>query len=301
MNEICVLMSSYNGEHYIRAQIDSILRQKSCRIHLHVRDDGSSDHTVDILKEYENKGVLTLHQGPNLGPAFSFLQLLKETPGFPWYAWADQDDIWFENKLSDGMNHLKALDVPALCYANAELIDSQGHPMGIRVYRKYHPVKKNTIACVGAMLGCTMVFNHHLAKCIQQYDLPKRIRMHDYYLAQVCLACGGQILYSDTVCMGYRQHEKNVVGMKSGKLSALNQRIHDMLVIRDPSVADHAKEICRIYQTCMNKENKKLFDQIAHYKDSFINRLVLLKLFNGKDVSYSMRLKYRVMILLGRL
>ena len=247
MNEICVLMSSYNGEHYIRAQIDSILRQKSCRIHLHVRDDGSSDHTVDILKEYENKGVLTLHQGPNLGPAFSFLQLLKETPGFPWYA------------------------------------------------------KKNTIACVGAMLGCTLVFNHHLAKCIQQYDLPKRIRMHDYYLAQVCLACGGQILYSDTVCMGYRQHEKNVVGMKSGKLSALNQRIHDMLVIRDPSVADHAKEICRIYQTCMNKENKKLFDQIAHYKDSFINRLVLLKLFNGKDVSYSMRLKYRVMILLGRL
>lgn len=301
MNEICVLMSSYNGERYIRAQIDSILRQKNCRVHLHVRDDGSVDNTVNILKEYEKEGVLTLHQGPNLGPALSFLQLLKETPGYPWYAWADQDDIWFETKLSDGMNRLKSLNVPALCYANAELIDAQGHSMGIQVYREYHPAEKNTIACVGALLGCTMVFNQHLAKCIQQHNLPEHIRMHDYYLAQVCLACGGQILYSDTVCMGYRQHENNVVGIKSGKFAALKQRIHDMLVIRDPSVADHAKEICQTYQTYMNTEERKLFSQIAHYKDSLINRLVLLKRFDGRDVSPSMRLKYRVMILLGRL
>lgn len=301
MNEICVLMSSYNGERYIRQQIESILQQKDCQVHLHVRDDGSGDSTLDILREYERKGLLTLHQGPNLGPAFSFLQLLKETPGYELYAWADQDDLWYPNKLREGINRLEGFTVPALCYANAELMDAEGNPMGVQVYRNYHPMKKNTIACVGALLGCTMIFNRHLAEYIQQYDLPARVRMHDYYLAQVCLACGGQILYSDHICMGYRQHETNVIGMKSGKLDALKQRIHDILVIRDPSVADHANEICRIYHKCMNTENKKLFYSIAHYKDSFLGHLTLLKIFSGKDVSKSMRLKYRIMILLGRL
>lgn len=55
MTEICVMMSSYNGDSYIRRQIDSILNQKGCSVCLHVRDDGSTDDTVEILREYEKR------------------------------------------------------------------------------------------------------------------------------------------------------------------------------------------------------------------------------------------------------
>lgn len=303
MDQICVLMSSYNGESYIRQQIDSILRQKNCRVHLHVRDDGSTDGTRAILKEYEKNGRLTLHTGPNLGPALSFLQLLKETKGYPWYAFADQDDLWYDTKLSDGIRRLTGQSGPALCYSNAALIDAHGASMGVQVYRAHHPKYKHTIACVGALLGCTMVFNEALAACIQEHELParSRIRMHDYYLAQVCLACGGHIAYDGRICMGYRQHGSNVVGMKSGKWDALKQRVRDILTTRTPSVADHGEEICRIYGPCMSEENRQLFHQIASYKDSMKNRFRLYKRFDGRDVSPSMRLKYRAMILLGKL
>lgn len=301
MVEICVMMSSYNGGKYIRRQIDSILNQKDCSVCLHVRDDGSSDDTVEILREYEKKGLLTLHQGPNLGPAYSFLQLLKEVRDHTWYAFADQDDVWYEDKLIRAIERLKGETVPALCYENAELITADEEKMGIRVYRNYHPEKKHTIACVGALLGCTIVFNAKLAECIQNYPLPERIRMHDYYLAQVCLACGGKILYEDYVSMGYRQHGNNVVGMQHSKIAALKQRINDLRVVRDPSVADHGKSICTIYDTRMSEADKKLFSLIAHYRDSLKNRLLLSGIFDGRDVSRSMRLKYRWMIILGKL
>ena len=165
--QVGVLMSSYRGERFICRQIDSILAQKGCDVHLYVRDDGSDDRTAEILKRYERDGRLTLFQGENVGPARSFLSLVKLAGVHDYYAFADQDDIWYEEKLLHGTERLEGIKNPALCYANAELITAAGEKTGILVYRRYHPQKEMTIACAGAILGCTIVFNRELAEYIK--------------------------------------------------------------------------------------------------------------------------------------
>ena len=72
-DEVIVLMSTYNGEKYLKTQIDSILSQKGCQIRLIVRDDGSKDRTLDVLEEYALEGKLEYYQGKNAGPAWSFM------------------------------------------------------------------------------------------------------------------------------------------------------------------------------------------------------------------------------------
>ena len=97
--KVAVLLSTYNGEKYVGAQIHSILTQNYKNIEIVVRDDGSKDKTVEIIKEYMQKySNIVLHQGENLGFIKSFFELLKYEDA-DYYAFADQDDIWLPNKI----------------------------------------------------------------------------------------------------------------------------------------------------------------------------------------------------------
>lgn len=106
-----VLMSTYNGARFIREQLDSILDQTGeFELDLWVRDDGSTDGTKDILNDYESRGLLRWYTGENLGPAQSFLDLVRRTLGYDWYAFADQDDFWMPEKLSWALETLEKID-----------------------------------------------------------------------------------------------------------------------------------------------------------------------------------------------
>ena len=72
-HNICVLMSTYNGERFLQQQVDSIIRQEGVNVHLLVRDDGSTDQTLSMLEQYKEKGALDYYQGENLGSARSFM------------------------------------------------------------------------------------------------------------------------------------------------------------------------------------------------------------------------------------
>ena len=102
--KVAILLATYNGEKYLREQIDSILKQNGVDLTLYVRDDGSTDGTIDLLKEYVvNTKAVKLDIGKNLGVGNSFMQLLYDCPNdFDFYAFSDQDDIWDENKLYVG-------------------------------------------------------------------------------------------------------------------------------------------------------------------------------------------------------
>ena len=81
-NKITVLMSTYNGDRYLIEQIESILNQKDAHVNIIVRDDGSTDQTQAILRQYQEKGALTFYTGENLGPERSFLHLLQHAPEY---------------------------------------------------------------------------------------------------------------------------------------------------------------------------------------------------------------------------
>ena len=111
MYTVQVLLSTYNGEAYLKEQLDSILNQKNVAVKLFVRDDGSSDGTVDILRAYA-----ALHDnicylcGENCGVVASFFRLFElSDPDVDFYALSDQDDVWDEDKLSIACQKLEQM------------------------------------------------------------------------------------------------------------------------------------------------------------------------------------------------
>ena len=111
--KIVVLLSSYNGEKFIKEQIDSILNQditKEMELQLLVRDDGSKDGTHEILNEYQEKGMLTWYTGENLRPAKSFWELI-----FP--------SLWRSARAVEGFGRAKLLRPAA--FAPRRLADAR--------------------------------------------------------------------------------------------------------------------------------------------------------------------------------
>ena len=273
--KIAVLLSSYNGEKYIREQIDSILNldvlnDKKYYLKLYVRDDGSTDSTLTILKEYKRKGKIEiLPSDCNLGPAKSFLSLLSAIEA-DFYAFSDQDDVWHKNKISRALTQLENVNGPAIYYANAELVDKELHSFNRQVYSEIQTPCIESIMCCCNVLGCTMVFNNNLKRIFEKQSFMKlNIGMHDYYLCMLCMACGGNIIYDSDPVMLYRQHDNNVVGYNVTR--TIGNRIASIFKRSSISIAEDAKNLL-LYENDMTDEGKELLRIIENYKNNVICR-----------------------------
>ncbi len=211
---ICVLMSTYNGEKYIREQIDSILAQKGVEVHLIVRDDGSVDGTLQILREYEQEGKLELWCGQNLGVKESFLYLIDNAPDADFFALADQDDVWYEDKLLKAINMLReySREVPLLYGANQDCVDAN-----LKFVKLHFKKNLSDWLCIereifqNLIAGCTMVFNKSFYNLLKMDSIFKPIsysRMHDVWLMFMALLYG-KFIYDHRPCMAYRRHGNN--------------------------------------------------------------------------------------------
>ena len=123
MNKVLILMSVYNGEKYLVEQIESLIHQERVDVSILVRDDGSSDGTIDILENYKTKGILDFYTGENLRPARSFMHLLFNAPDCDYYAFCDQDDVWLPEKLLVATDALKDVNGPSMFYHAMDLVD----------------------------------------------------------------------------------------------------------------------------------------------------------------------------------
>lgn len=280
---IAVLLSSYNGEKYIREQIDSILdldvvNDKKYHLKLYVRDDGSTDSTLTILEEYKRNGKIEIiPSDSNLGPAKSFLSLLNAIEA-DYYAFSDQDDVWNKNKISRALERLESIDGPAIYYANAELVDKKLHSFNKYVYSVIQTPHIENIMCCCNVLGCTMVLNNNLKRIFdKQSFLESNIGMHDYYLCMLCMACGGNIIYDSDPVMLYRQHDNNVLGYNVSR--TIGNRVASIFKQSSISIAEDAKNLLR-YESDMTDEGKELLRIIENYKNDVICRgKLILRLF----------------------
>lgn len=213
--QVTVLMSTYNGEQYLCQQINSILKQKNVDLRLLVRDDGSTDKTISILKQYQENGKLKYYQGANLGTALSFLQLVKDSPESAYYAFSDQDDVWEEDKLSRALSQLEGQEPqdsrPVLYAGSFKMTDQNLNviPGGEGHYTTQTFANAIVYSCC---TGCTMVINKALRDTLSEQDLPQNILMHDDWIHKVCLALGGKVVFDSAPKMLYRQHGDNVDG-----------------------------------------------------------------------------------------
>lgn len=271
-----VLLSSYNGESYIKTQIDSILAQQ-CEVpfDLWVRDDGSTDGTLNILQQYADQGKLRWYTGENLKPAKSFLDLVKHCPGYDFYAFADQDDFWKPEKLSRGISRLLEVKGPGLYFSNARMVDGTLNDMGRDVYKSTPYRDYYTLVCEGGLLGCTMVFNNALAQLLQQSPTPEKLIMHDFYAVLVCALFDGTVCYDSQATMLYRQHGNNVVGMSRSKWQAVKNRLQTITTKQQVTVAEQAASILACYPQIANLQKKQWLQRVAGYRGSFFRALSL--------------------------
>lgn len=164
--KLIVLLSAYNGETYIREQLDSLLAQTLRNVEILVRDDGSTDGTRAILTEYAQQGALRWCACENLGPAHSFWRLLQDAPDADYYAFCDQDDVWDSDKLGIAVSALEHMDTskPALYFGDVRVTD-----MNLRILAE-HMVRPAPMDYPHALLrnlapGCTYVFNRPARSC----------------------------------------------------------------------------------------------------------------------------------------
>lgn len=218
MKSVAVLMSTYNGEKFLREQLDSILAQEGVRVSLFVRDDGSSDGTEKILAEYAGKDARVRYRMcENVGVGNSFMRLLYDVPDtFDYYAFSDQDDIWLPEKLSEGIAMLKASG--ALLYASNQLCaDREGKPLRLR-YEEGRSIHLSPVQIMekNMLSGCTMILPASFREilCAKEHRPSAsllRNRIHDVWLAVTAAVCG-TIAYDGRAFLLYRQHGDNVVG-----------------------------------------------------------------------------------------
>lgn len=297
--KIAVLMSTYNGEKYIDEQIQSVLNQKGdFKIDLIVRDDGSNDQTLACIKKYSSI-ILDESNNLNLGPAKSFLYLLKKYPNYDYYAFCDQDDVWNENKIDIAVQYLKDQQTSALYFSNATIVDSNLNIISDKVYKNKPKTDFYTLTCAGGLLGCTMVFNQKLALKINEKELPNELVMHDFYVAVVCLATDGVILYNPNAMIMYRQHGNNAVGVSYGLFSKINHRVKEILTQPRNSIAQQANTVLCLYDEEISYSKKKWLKKVSRYRKSFASRLSLALSNKTKYINKNMGLKNRLAIFLG--
>lgn len=260
---ILVMMSTYNGEKHLRAQIDSILNQKTIHeIHLRIRDDGSKDRTCDIVEEYIRKrpNQIELIKGENLGYNGSFFNLIKNAEGYNYYAISDQDDVWLKEKLQTACDAIDGIkkDMPVLYASTSFLVHDDMIPYGTTRKKERKMTMYNTII-QNICPGHTQVMNNRLIELLKGNIDYKRIYVYDSWIQNVANLYG-KIIFDNKPHTYYRQYEGNQLGSGVGKIGQLFSSI----------------------KRTKTNDGKKYRTQIEYFKE--LNELELKKLGYYKEI-----------------
>lgn len=297
-DEVCILLSTFNGEKFLAEQIESLLLQKDVKCRILVRDDGSSDATKEILEDYKNKNILDWYAGINLKPAFSFMDLVANAPNCEYYAFCDQDDVWLEDKLKIALRFLKKVNpnVPALYYGRPRLVDQNLN------YIKNSESSTHKMLDFGSSIinsnatGCTMVFNKKLFEIVREKH-PTYISMHDSWLHKVCLISSGNICFDEDIHILYRQHGNNQIGITTSRYKGFIKHIKSM-ESKEKSRSKIITSLLECYGNDMSAKDKKMAELVANYDKNYISWMRLLFDTTIK-CNYSKRnLYYKIAVLL---
>ena len=216
---ISVCVATYNGEKFIREQIDSILCQLSSDDEIIVSDDGSTDGTIVIINCIGDKRIRIIEGPRKHSPTFNFENALKEAKG-DYIFLADQDDVWKTNKVEVCMKWLQKYDCVV---SDAEVTDSNLNPlypslyaiMQVRQGHIYNTVWKN------GYTGCCMAFRRNILEA--SLPFPKDIPMHDIWIGNVAAYKYNVKFISEKLVLFRRHNETISCNGKGSKYSIWQQ------------------------------------------------------------------------------
>lgn len=279
MKRILVLLSTYNGEQFLHQQIDSILSQKGVKIHLLIRDDGSSDKTTDIVNEYVSRHTddITFIKGDNIGCRNSFYSLVKSAKdfqNFDYYAFSDQDDVWLPDKLVSAAEILdKGVRKLRLYHSLPMITDTDLNPKGATL-----PPSRSTLGeafILQPCLGCTMVFNREVLEYASMVT-PDVTSLHDAWIYRMALAMDG-FVYEDPVAhILYRQHSSNVIGGSQSFIKRWQRRFKTYMN-SDNKRSNDARKLLSCYRDYIPQNHRQTLELLSNYSSSFKSKIKILK------------------------
>ncbi len=222
-----ILLATYNGENYIKEQLDSILGQVAVDVKIIVSDDMSSDKTLSIIKAYEDERIELLPSAGRMGSASqNFFRLIKDSDfdSFEYIAFADQDDIWYSDKLFEAIKVMNERNLSAYS-SNVLAFWENGKEV---VIKKARHEKEFDYLFGSAGPGCTYVLKKDLFmdfknSLIKKEDLSKNIDLHDWLMYAYARSKNYKWYIDDKVTMKYRQHDNNEFGANNGFKAIANR------------------------------------------------------------------------------
>jgi rhamnosyltransferase len=228
---VTILMATFNGAKYIEEQLDSILAQTHQNWELIIRDDLSTDQTPAIIQKYatsDSRIKVLSGNGKHGSATLNFSMLFDYAYKFrtPYVMFADQDDIWKNNKIENSLHFIQAQEraalalQPILVYGALEYVDAGGNVIPQEL-KMPEALDINMLLAENHAYGCTMILNRALVERIGR--IPETAENHDYWVALVACTLGKAVLNPEKLIL-YRQHADNASGnVHRNRLSA---RIH---------------------------------------------------------------------------
>jgi glycosyltransferase involved in cell wall biosynthesis len=297
-----VLLSTYNGTTYLRPLMESLLAQDYPQVEIFVRDDGSSDGTINLLQEYATSfSNVTLISGENLGAARSFLKLLEQSsPTADYMAFCDQDDVWLKDKISRAIEwlHRCPQEIPTMYCSRVAIVTENLQ------FIRYSNIPKKRLSFPNALVecllfGCTMVINQ-AARQLLLREFPRYVRMYDGWI-YIVISAFGSVLYDDEPRILHRRHTRN--------FSMIPLTLRDRLQVQGRRFLQYGKtqllirqaeEFKRIYGSFVPAESRQVVGRFLECRKRFRDRLRYALTCDVYHQSTSGHLMLRLLIVLNR-
>ena len=232
-DRIAILLSAYNGEKYLSEQINSILAQSYKDWNLYIKDDGSTDSTLQIIEKYctSCSNIHFLQDAKRRGACMSFIWLLENVES-DYYLFCDQDDIWLTDKIQLSLKKMKEAEAvypatPILVHTDLVVVDANLKELSPSFW-KYSKLKQrylsqfNYLGACNGVTGCTVMINDRAKKAV--LPIHPKAPMHDYWFA-LKISQVGKIAALDLPTILYRQHANNDVGAKEVDVSYFAKKV----------------------------------------------------------------------------
>ena len=296
MEKIDILLATYNGSKYLHEQLDSILSQSYGNINVIIRDDGSSDNTVMIIKEYEQKDnrvkLLSDNLG-NLGFVRNFGELMKNSTS-EYLMFSDQDDIWYNNKVETSYKRIKAIEekngksCPILVHTNSKIMNYETRTKSLFISDCAKNSSFENSFFNFFVQGSTMLINESLKR--EALPFSKEVYLHDRYLHLIVEFIGIRA-YIDMPTMDYRQHSNNEIGSSVNVIYKIKNKRYFNLKDRELLIF-----LDNTYSAKLDEIKKEKMDAYKLIVNNNISRFKRLKICNKKKIPMNIKKKIFLII-----
>jgi len=293
---VSIAMSSYNGERFIQEQIDSILDQSYSNLELIITDDGSSDKTIEIIKNYQkNDRRIKLYQNEvNLGFVQNFGKAISLCTG-DYIALADQDDFWKKDKLK---TFIEKIGDNVLIYSDALLVDEHAESMGKELIRPTNNLvsgsNNRAFLLANCVSGNTLMFKKELLQYI--LPIPKGASFHDRWIVFVA-STYGSITFTDEPMTYYRRYSEQITKKRVKDYEDFFDRLKKKKELKVKSAKVSVKDLKTFLslKILKNEETKEIIKMLIkhfeNYEHSYYNMPLDKMLKKYKDDIFAIRQK----------